>query len=99
MGRELRRVPLDFDWPLDKTWHGYLMPDALDEERCPDCDGRGVTAAHAWVQQIASLALLLNNDLNAQAQGRPMHPYFRDTGSCAYGLRPSPDIAEFCIGL
>ena len=28
-----------------------------------------------------------------------MHPYFNDTGSRAYNRRPSPDIAEFCIGL
>jgi len=24
MGRELKRVPLDFDWPSGKTWSGYL---------------------------------------------------------------------------
>ena len=24
MGRELKRVPLDFDWPLNKVWDGYL---------------------------------------------------------------------------
>jgi hypothetical protein len=23
MGREIKRVPLDFDWPLDKVWHGF----------------------------------------------------------------------------
>lgn len=37
MGREVRRVPLDFDWPLDKVWEGYLMPDHLNETPCPDC--------------------------------------------------------------
>ena len=25
MNREIRRVPMDFDWPLDKTWLGYHM--------------------------------------------------------------------------
>ena len=25
MGRELRRVPLDFDYPLHKVWYGYFM--------------------------------------------------------------------------
>jgi hypothetical protein len=37
MSREVRRVPLNFDWPLNKVWDGYLTPDRLDEEKCPDC--------------------------------------------------------------
>ncbi|MET7457703.1 hypothetical protein ABZT03_38810 [Streptomyces sp. NPDC005574] len=37
MGREVRRVPLDFDWPLNKVWEGFLSPDSLDGEKCPDC--------------------------------------------------------------
>lgn len=37
MSREVKRVPLDFDWPLDKVWHGYLMPQELHETNCPDC--------------------------------------------------------------
>lgn len=38
MGREVRRVPVDFDWPLNKTWEGFLSPDSLDGESCPDCE-------------------------------------------------------------
>ncbi len=30
MGREIKRVPLDFDAPLGEVWTGYLMPDDLD---------------------------------------------------------------------
>jgi hypothetical protein len=41
MGREIKRVPLDFDWPLNKTWAGYTMPDKFHEDPCPDCDGGG----------------------------------------------------------
>lgn len=37
MGRIVRRVPLDFNWPLDKVWKGFLMPDRFDEIKCPDC--------------------------------------------------------------
>ena len=37
MGREIKRVPLDFDWPLNKVWSGFLMPDHLIEDDCPDC--------------------------------------------------------------
>jgi hypothetical protein len=37
MGREIRRVPADFDWPLSKVWEGFLSPDKFDETPCPDC--------------------------------------------------------------
>jgi len=38
MGREVRRVALDFDWPLNKVWEGFLSPDRFDEEKCPACE-------------------------------------------------------------
>lgn len=38
MGRQIRRVPLDFDWPLNQIWEGFLSPDRLDGEECPDCE-------------------------------------------------------------
>lgn len=98
MGREVRRVPEGFDWPLDEVWGGFLMPDSLHSPECSDCGGRGTTSARSWVAQIAALALLLDVDLRAQEQGRSMHPYLHDTGSRAYG-RPSADIREFGTGL
>lgn len=39
MGRQVRRVPLDFDWPLNKIWEGFLTPDRFGEDKCPDCKG------------------------------------------------------------
>lgn len=45
MGRAIKRVPLDFDFPLDKTWTGYLTPDHLtDELPCP----AGCTGGYSW---------------------------------------------------
>lgn len=41
MGRVAKRVPMDFDWPLKKTWGGYLMPDDLSEQECSTCGGDG----------------------------------------------------------
>lgn len=41
MGRELKRVPLDFDWPQDKPWKGYINPFWNQSIKCPHCDGRG----------------------------------------------------------
>lgn len=41
MGRKLMRVPLDFDWPLNKTWGGYLNPFYAQRTDCPACAGSG----------------------------------------------------------
>lgn len=30
MGREVKRVPVDFDWPARKVWLGYQQPDESD---------------------------------------------------------------------
>lgn len=38
MGRELKRVALDFDWPIDKTWDGYLNPFYKHCKPCPFCE-------------------------------------------------------------
>jgi hypothetical protein len=38
MGREVRRVPLNFEWPQNKVWEGFLSPDRFDETPCPDCE-------------------------------------------------------------
>lgn len=44
MGRELRRVPMDFDYPLNTVWYGYFMnyvPNTCmsvkDREYCESC--------------------------------------------------------------
>lgn len=50
MSREVRRVPLDFDWPLKEIWPGYLQPDDLDGEKCATCDGSGYSE-YARMQQ------------------------------------------------
>jgi hypothetical protein len=40
MGRELKRVPLDFDCPIDTTWSGYLNPHYVAKD-CEACCGSG----------------------------------------------------------
>lgn len=39
MGREIRRVPLDFAHPAGQVWPGFVLPDHLREEPCPCGDG------------------------------------------------------------
>ncbi len=40
MGRELKRVALDFQWPLHKVWKGFIN-DRPGPENCKACDGSG----------------------------------------------------------
>lgn len=42
MGRILKRVPLDFNWPINKTWEGYINP--YKGKECPHCE-RGYNPA------------------------------------------------------
>jgi len=51
MSREVKRVPLDFDWPLKKVWSGYVMPDHLQPSPCPHCkNGYSPTAQRLYDQ-------------------------------------------------
>lgn len=45
MGRTLKRVPLDFSWPLKQVWVGYFNPWNEHRIRCPECTGRGFNQA------------------------------------------------------
>lgn len=52
MGREIKRVPLDFDAPLGKVWAGYIMPSDLHGNRCEACDGSGYSPQARRLQDI-----------------------------------------------
>jgi hypothetical protein len=97
--RTVKRVPLDFDWPQGKVWEGYVSPAEDHPPDCEACGGRGETTARLWVGQIAHLALIADNDLNAQERGQAIHPWLEHSGTVAYGTRPSSDYREFGTGL
>jgi hypothetical protein len=44
MGREVKRVPLNFEWPMNETWTGYLMPKHLHAVDCKICNGGGLNS-------------------------------------------------------
>lgn len=55
--RTLKRVPLDFDWPLDKVWKGYINP--YNPVDCPACERSGCTPeakflSDSWYRHKAS---------------------------------------------
>lgn len=37
MGREIKRVPANFDWPLEKVWKGFIDPYWPKHEPCGTC--------------------------------------------------------------
>ena len=49
MGRELRRVPMNFDWPLHTVWKGFANPFYTAKE-CKSCEGTGYSKdAKRWL--------------------------------------------------
>lgn len=78
MGRELKRVALDFNWPLGKVWKGFQNP---HYKPCPlaqkECF-RGYTAAGQWVEGLARFIAMLGAEaLKAEGAGelQRVHPF------------------------
>lgn len=92
MGREIKRVPLGFDWPVGKKWDGYVPPQWRECPN-PDCEN-GSTVAGRWVEAIIYPLLMLDDS----DRGRGLHPWLQ-----AVPLRPdrppSSDIKAFCTAL
>lgn len=94
MGRTVKRVPLDFDWPIDETWMGYLLPRDLVLRTCTDCcDGYTPDAAHllAAAGHLCEVARV----------GALPDPFVVDV-TPGYGrpkLPPGPGSADLVLGL
>ena len=52
MGRELRRVALDFTWPLGQRWEGFLNPHERLRKECPHCDGTGYSMSYRLLYNV-----------------------------------------------
>jgi hypothetical protein len=109
MGREIKRVPLDFHAPEDQTWEGYVLPDRLRGDDCPDCQG-GQTHAGWWLQRMCQRISMLAADIGGQEHGRPLHPWlaqdpYPHTDSrhlfdrATRVIRPSEDMATLVAAL
>lgn len=93
MGRELKRVPLDFAWPIDKVWSGYLNPHYVE---CEPCNGSGATLAHHRLSEIVGLLMIAGDDGRT---GR-CHPYFNGGGfHSTAGKCCGPEMDEVATGL
>lgn len=78
MGREVKRVPVDWDWPVGETWEGYLRPARLDGEPCVTCNGSGQSHFGWWLQNFCYRISMLAGDVHEQRRGRPMHPWLAE---------------------
>lgn len=84
MGRQVRRVPLDFAWPVGKTWEGFCNP---HYRPCPEADKglchNGSSNAGKWLESVTRLLSLIGEEATAEphaaqlrARGRTFpHPY------------------------
>jgi hypothetical protein len=91
MGREMRRVPLDFDWPRGKTWEGYINPHSV---KCPECDGRGETHS---MQFLMAWLRILPIAAEESRVGTPEHlAHYRKSGR----IYPHPYLqsSPMCVG-
>lgn len=86
MGRQVRRVPLDFDWPLNKIWDGFLTPDRFDEEKCPDCkNGYSPQARHLYDLWYGYLPFDPAST-GSTSEGSPISPVFATAEKLAYWM-------------
>lgn len=73
MGRTLRRVPMDFDWPMEKLWEGYINPyrDPCPAQAVRTCVG-GYSSTYEWLHSVVRMLLLLGDD--ARFEDAPKSP-------------------------
>lgn len=88
MGREVRRVPLNFDAPLNMVWTGFSNPH--EHHPCPTCNGSGETSG---MQRFCSIMNFLAESAKS-AETETL--YFWDHDNV---LIPSKDISELTKSL
>lgn len=100
MGREIRRVPLDFDWPLKTVWRGFLNPHggpcpAEARGECFDGHSPGRQYLCAIVQL---LAIAGENGLGSRGVSIWPHPYIQSLPGTprlnGQAVGPTRDLAE-----
>lgn len=76
MGREIKRVPLDFDWPMNKVWSGFQNPHYEGHcKQCSQCGGSGLSApAKALQDKWYGYVPFLPAETNSEPF-KPDHPH------------------------
>jgi hypothetical protein len=87
LGRQIKRVPVDFDHPVHQAWPGFVRACDIDDcEGCPDCANQEPPSGEAWqVWETVS-------------EGSPISPPFVERDACVAWLieheKCSPAAAE-----
>lgn len=87
MGREIKRVPIEFNWPKDAVWGGYLNPYYKQCIDCPECNGRGSSKEYKALEDLWYGYLEFNPENNGSESFPVDHPYIvalakRNTEAC-----------------
>ena len=78
MGRTMKKVPMDFDWPLGRIWKGYVNPyHGVD---CPWCFDKRTERSHGFSKEAWEYYKTWYGHL----MGKPFvtNPYKPDTRYC-----------------
>lgn len=100
MGREIKRVSLNFSWPRGKVWKGFLNP---HYRPCQACGGNGNTVAAGFVDEIVQ-ALMQNRKedpeldlLTGGLAGRaPRPPFGHDSCDSWAATKKIIQVAGLC---
>ncbi len=100
MSRELKRVPLDFDWPQKQIWWGYLLRvgceycKVVKTSNCPCCGGENGVYPDVPVPTGEGYQMW-----ETTSEGSPISPVFKteeslarwlsDTGASSFGSMTS----------
>ena len=66
MGRTLKRVPMDFNWPMNKVWDGYGNP---HYKECPKCKA-GYSVAYKLLEKHINSMLWDTNALKEESYAK-----------------------------
>ncbi len=93
MGREIKRVALNYEFKLGEVWPGFINP---HYKECPHCM-HGSTTGGKRLEDLVSLIMLSGDDAR---EGRA-HPYFYNAPlyNTSGRMVLSPDIADLTEGL
>lgn len=88
--RDVKRVPLDFDWPINKVWDGYVTPDGTEpcdgcsgsgryeDHECWECDGSGLQGRYVGPPEGPGWQLW-----ETTSEGSPQSPVFETPAKLA----------------
>jgi hypothetical protein len=85
--RIVKRVSLDFFWPINETWKGYFNPHPCPDSNCPSCEGTGLTPRARQLEKdfydLDGFGLRWSYNYGFDPNGRPANrPPWQILGDC-----------------